>query len=102
MRPAGGGLVPRSRITNRLRKRQRVAVPAAACAGWRQVPESAEGHKVKPIDGADVQWPVLHWNIRLREQNRLGKSRGGATGLGEVEWRRIAGFGVVVYSHDRP
>jgi hypothetical protein len=23
--------------------------------------------KVKHIDGADVQWPVHHWNIRLRD-----------------------------------
>lgn len=30
-------------------------------------PGSADGHKVKPIDGTDMQWPVHHWNIRLRD-----------------------------------
>jgi hypothetical protein len=43
--------------------------------GIRNLPAPAEGKspkapgaiKVKPVDGTDMQWPVHHWNIRLRE-----------------------------------
>ena len=44
-----------------------------------------------------AQWPIFHWNIRLREQGLLGKTAGG-TALAEPEWRRIAGFRVVFTS----
>ena len=42
--------------------------PPHASGKWRPCSgESTESHKVKTIDGTDTQWPLSHWNIRLRE-----------------------------------
>jgi len=30
-------------------------------------PKAPKAIKVKPMDGTDMQWPVHHWNIRLRK-----------------------------------
>jgi hypothetical protein len=43
-----------------------------------------------------MQWPVHHWKIRLRDWITLGKTQGGATALGDLQDRRIAGFRVVM------
>ena len=49
------------------RKRNRGASPDAPGARLPKAgPGRADGHKRKPIDGTNVQWPVHHWNIRLR------------------------------------
>jgi hypothetical protein len=55
MPPEDGGCVSRSRY----RKGNRGPV--------RRVPGGPAAIKIKHIDGADMQWQVHHWNIRLRD-----------------------------------
>ena len=43
-----------------------------------------------------MQWHARDLNIRLREHRRPGKAEGGTAGLGDMEWRRIGGFRVVM------
>jgi len=63
MRPAGGGPFFRSRY----REGNRAADPVAARAGRTQILDAPTAIKVKLTDGTDMQWPVHHWNIRLRD-----------------------------------
>src|SRR5260370_41366307 len=90
MRPAGGG--PRFPVLRQkpASEGKHVADPVAARAGRGPAPESAGDHKVRLIDRTDIQCPVHHWNIRLREYKASGKDGGRDDGI----WRH----GVAAYS----
>jgi hypothetical protein len=63
MRPVGGGPVSRPRH----RKRNRGPARSLPAPAEGRSPEAPTAIKAKPMDGTNMQWPVHHWNIRLRD-----------------------------------
>jgi hypothetical protein len=54
-------------VSNRYWQGKRVTDPVAARAAAGRSLKTPTAIKVRPVAGADVQWPVYHRNIRLTE-----------------------------------
>jgi hypothetical protein len=54
-------------IRNRHRKGNARPIRSLPAPAEGRSPKAPRAINVKPMDGTDTQWPVHHWNIRLRE-----------------------------------